>query len=360
MTPAARRRTLAVLIAAGVAVLASPPITTAHPLSVSYARFTVDHRTVAAVVRLPLDDIDLLLRLDRDLDGTVSQTEIDAAGDRIQEYVARHVHVSADDTALTLGPARATTWRDPAGALYLEAAGAFTSVAEIETLDITSDFLTELYPGHKTLGEVALAGRSDTFVFERGSAYQGRLGGPGVWATAWSFVRLGIEHIFTGYDHILFLFGLLLIGTTLRSLIGIVTSFTVAHSLTLALATLGIVTPVPWMVEAGIALSIAYIGFENLFVRDPQYRWKITFVFGLIHGFGFAAVLRDMHLAQSSVAISLFAFNAGVELGQIAIVGLMYPVIRWLTRTPYRAPVVRFASGAIAAMGLIWFYQRIP
>ena len=270
MTPAARRPTLDVLVAAGVAVLALPAIATAHPLSVSYTRFTVDHRTVASVVRLPLDDVDLLLRLDRDLDGTVSQTEIDAARDRIQEYVARHLHVAADGTALTLGPARATTWRDPAGVLYLEAAGVFTSPAEIGTIDITSDFLTELYPGHKSLGEIAVASRTDTFVFERGQAYEGRLTATGVWPTAWSFVRLGIEHIFTGYDHILFLFGLLLIGTTLRSLIGIVTSFTVAHSLTLALATLGIVTPIPWMVEAGIALSIAYIGFENLFVRDPN------------------------------------------------------------------------------------------
>ena len=360
MDPAARRRALFVAVAAVAAVLSLPDAVSAHAFSVSYARFAVDHRTVDAVVRLPLDDVDLLLRLDRDLDGTVSQPEIDAARDRVQEYVGRHLHVAADGTALTSRIARVTTWRDPAGALYLEAAAAFTSPADIGTLDITSDLLTELYPAHKTLGEIALAGRSDTFVFERARAYQGRLTATSLWETAWSFVRLGIEHIFTGYDHILFLFGLLLIGTTLRSLIGIVTSFTVAHSLTLALATLGVVTPIPWMVEAGIALSVAYIGFENLFVRDPKYRWKITFVFGLIHGFGFAAVLRDMHLVRSSVAISLFAFNAGVELGQIAIVSLMYPVIRWLTHTPIRLPVVRFASSAIAAMGLIWFYQRIP
>jgi hydrogenase/urease accessory protein HupE len=181
-----------------------------------------------------------------------------------------------------------------------------------------------------------------------------------VWSTAFSFVRLGVEHIFTGYDHILFLFGLLLIGTTLRSLVAIVTSFTVAHSITLALATLGVVTPVPWTIEAAIALSIAYIGVENIFSRDPKHRWKITFLFGLVHGFGFAAVLRDLNLARSSVASSLFGFNAGVEIGQVAIVCLMYPVLRWLTRSPYRVPVVRFASSAIALVGLIWFYQRIP
>jgi hypothetical protein len=134
----------------------------------------------------------------------------------------------------------------------------------------------------------------------------------------------------------------------------------VAHSTTLALATLGVVTPVPWTIEAAIASSIAYIGVENIFSRDPKHRWKITFLFGLVHGFGFAAVLRDLNLARSSVASSLFGFNAGVEIGQITIVCLMYPVLRWLTRSPYRVPVVRVASSAIALVGLIWFYQRIP
>jgi hydrogenase/urease accessory protein HupE len=360
MDAADRRRTRYVPVAAVAALLALPHVLSAHPLSVSYARFAVDPRTVEAVVRLPLDDVDLLLRLDRDLDGTVSDAEIVASRDRIQNYLAKHLHVAANGSTLTPGVARTATWRDPAGALYLETRAAFTSPADIDRIAIATDFLTELYPAHKTLGEIALAGRSETFVFEGAHGYEGRLAATPTWGTAWSFVRLGIEHIFTGYDHILFLFGLLLIGTTLRSLVAIVTSFTVAHSTTLALATLGVVTPIPWTIEAAIALSIVYIGFENVFARDPKYRWKITFLFGLVHGFGFAAVLRDLNLPHSSIAISLFGFNVGVEVGQIAIVSLMYPLLRWLTRSPYRLPVVRFASSAIALVGLIWFYQRIP
>jgi hypothetical protein len=142
--------------------------------------------------------------------------------------------------------------------------------------------------------------------------------------------------------------------------VAIVTSFTVAHSATLALATLGIVQPVPWMIEAAIALSIAYIGFENLLVRNPRYRWKITFLFGLVHGFGFATILRDMQLPRAGLVVSLFSFNIGVEIGQIAIVGLMYPVVIAASRTRHRLLITRVASGAIAMVGLLWFYQRIP
>jgi hydrogenase/urease accessory protein HupE len=356
----ARRRIRNVLAATIAGAFAIPQPAAAHALSVSYARFVVQPRAIGAVIRVPLDDVDLLLRLDRDLDGAVSNAEIDAARDRVEAYVARHLSVIADGVPLPGGQARLAIWRDPAGAQYLEFGAMFPAAAGIAAMSIRSDLLTDLYPAYKTLGEVSLADRSDTFVFEPGRTYEGRVREPGVWTTAWSFIRLGIEHIFTGYDHILFLFGLLLIGTTLRSLVAIVTSFTVAHSTTLALATLGVVTPIPWTIEAAIALSIVYIGFENVFARDPKYRWKITFFFGLVHGFGFAAVLRDLNLPHSSIAISLFGFNVGVEVGQIAIVSLMYPLLRWLTRSPYRLPVVRFASSAIALVGLIWFYQRIP
>jgi len=205
-----------------------------------------------------------------------------------------------------------------------------------------------------------IAGRREQFVFDAHHVYEGRAAAGRAWATLSSFVRLGIEHIFTGYDHILFLFGLLLVGTGLRNLVAVVTSFTVAHSATLALATLGVVTPVPWTIEAAIALSIAYIGIENLLVPNPRYRWKISFLFGLVHGFGFATVLRDMHLARTGLAMSLFGFNAGVEIGQIAIVSVMYPLLQLLGRTPYRLAVTRVASCFITAVGLIWFYQRIP
>src|SRR5262249_14425463 len=112
---------------------------------------------------------------------------------------------------------------------------------------------------------------------------------------------MGIEHILTGYDHLLFLFGLVLVGGRLRSLALAISAFTVALSLTLALAALGIWAPSPRFVEPAIALSIAYVGVENYFVRDASKRWRITMPFGLIHGFGFAGALREVGLSRAEV-----------------------------------------------------------
>jgi hydrogenase/urease accessory protein HupE len=349
-----------ILIAGGLAVLAAAASLSAHALSVSYAQFTVQDRTITASVRLPLDDVDLLLRLDRDLDGQISAAELDASREVVQRYVNRHLQLRADDQPLAGHLAGLAPWRDPSAFQYLEADLEFTAGRPVGRVSIRSDFLTELYPSHKTLGDVQIGGRREQFVFEPQRVYEGRLAERRAWATAASFVRLGVEHIFTGYDHILFLFGLLLIGRGLRNLVAIVTSFTVAHSATLALATLGIVRPAPWTIEAAIALSIAYIGFENLFVENPRYRWKIAFVFGLVHGFGFATVLREMHLPRAGLMVSLFSFNIGVEIGQIAIVCLMYPLLRATAETRYRPIITRVASSAIALVGLVWFYQRIP
>lgn len=348
------------MILSAVASTLVPEAAFAHALSVSYARLTIGERSVAAIVRLPLDDLDLLLRLDRDLDGRVSPEELTAARPVLQPYITRHFRVRADGVLLPMTIDRLALWSDPARFSYLEAALTLEAPEPIGSVAVESDVLVELYPKHRTLTEIVAANISEQVALAPGASYERRLAERHPWRTGASFVRLGIEHIFTGYDHILFLFGLLLVGRGLRNLVAVVTSFTIAHSITLALATLGAVEPVPWTIEAAIALSIAYIGLENLFVREPRYRWKITFLFGLVHGFGFAAVLRDMHLPRTGLAMSLFGFNIGVEVGQIAIVSLMYPALVMLSRTAYRTLVMRVASSAIAVVGLIWFYQRIP
>jgi len=238
----------------------------AHALSVSYAQVSVQDRRIAAIVRLPIDDVDLLLRLDTDLDGQISSAELEAAKPRLQAYVTKHLRVRADDANLSIEIGRLSLWRDPAKRQYLEAECAAAAPRTIEAVSVHSDFLVELYPAHKTLGEMQIAGRREQFVFDAQHAYTGRAAAGSASATLFSFLGLGIEHIFTGYDHILFLFGLLLVGTGLRNLVAVVTSFTVAHSASLALATFGVVSPVPWMFVAAIALSIEYIGIVNVFL----------------------------------------------------------------------------------------------
>ncbi|HEX6046468.1 MAG TPA: HupE/UreJ family protein [Pyrinomonadaceae bacterium] len=172
------------------------------------------------------------------------------------------------------------------------------------------------------------------------------------------FVLLGIEHIFTGYDHLAFLLALLLTGGSLRANAKIITSFTVAHSLTLALATLGVVNIRPVIVEPMIAASIVFVGLENLFARRIAARWLVTFVFGLVHGLGFASALRELGLTEQ-VAIPLLSFNLGVEIAQIAIAALVLPFIRRLEQRPaFALKHVPALSLLIACAGVYWLLTR--
>jgi len=181
--------------------------------------------------------------------------------------------------------------------------------------------------------------------------------------TFWGFLALGLTHIWTGYDHLLFLFGLLVVCRSFRSIVGIISCFTVAHSITLALATLKIVSIPSSIVEPMIAASIIYVGVENLVRRgaEPRGRWALTFAFGLIHGFGFASVLRELGIGSHGrgLALPLFTFNLGVELGQVSIALLVLPIVWRLRKNPsFVLRGVPVLSGFVALAGLYWFLER--
>jgi hydrogenase/urease accessory protein HupE len=177
----------------------------------------------------------------------------------------------------------------------------------------------------------------------------------------WEFLKLGIEHIFTGYDHLAFLFALLIVGGSLKEAAKIITSFTLAHSLTLGVATLGWVNLPSTLVEVLIAASILYVGLENLWRKNHDKRWLLTFGFGLIHGFGFASVLRELGIGQGGggVALPLFSFNLGVEVGQIAIAIVVLPLIWRLHKSPvFVKRYVPACSVLVALAGLWWLVER--
>jgi hypothetical protein len=174
------------------------------------------------------------------------------------------------------------------------------------------------------------------------------------------FFFLGIEHIATGYDHLLFLLALVLCGGHWLSLLKIITAFTVAHSLTLGAAALSFITPPAAMVEAIIALSIAYVAFENLFPRFAiSRRWTVSFVFGLVHGFGFSSVLAEIGLPRDSLLWSLFSFNLGVEAGQLLAVIVAVPLLTYLHRTRWQTIVVRRISQIVLVVGVLLFVERV-
>ncbi len=174
------------------------------------------------------------------------------------------------------------------------------------------------------------------------------------------FLVLGVEHILTGFDHLLFLVALLVVGSTLREAAKIITAFTVAHSLTLALATLDLASAPASVIEPLIALSVIYVGLENVLRKEVRGRWRVTFVFGLIHGFGFASVLRELGIGSGSAAIvPLFSFNLGVELGQMLIAALALPLISKLRTNPiFVSRYALAASSLVILAGGYWFVER--
>ena len=173
------------------------------------------------------------------------------------------------------------------------------------------------------------------------------------------FVPVGIEHILLGADHIAFLLALLLPGGRMRSLLAVITAFTLAHSVTLALAVLGLVRPVPWLVEGVIALSIVAAAGENLLshgTRGASVRAMYAAGFGLVHGFGFAGALGEVGLPREVLGWALAGFNIGVEIGQMAIVLVTVPLLMKIGR---REQVVKYGSMAIMAAGLYWTVTRL-
>ncbi len=192
---------------------------------------------------------------------------------------------------------------------------------------------------------------------------------PGAWQTFLRYLVSGIEHIAIGYDHIAFLLAVIVLARRFWPLFKVITAFTVAHSITLTLAVLEIVTLPSRLVEMLIAASIVYVAAENFFVKDIRHRWWLTFAFGLMHGFGFASVLRDYGLPQGALGLALAAFNIGVEIGQLLIViaavilwraGFMLAAAGGVVRTEKIERSVSLAiSAAVLLAGLYWLGQRV-
>jgi HupE / UreJ protein len=337
----------------------------AHQQSVSVGEVDVRGERVLARLRFAGADLDPPLRLTKGPDGAYTQQGVDAV-------LPALLHLTLDEYAIATpeGPCR----RDAGGRAEVEGGdgivveGSWTCPGEVEALRVRARFLEVLPQGHAHLAKVSFPdGQVSQRVVQADSPGFDVERRAGFWAAAGRFLRLGVEHIFTGYDHIAFLIGLLLLGGSFKELVQIVTAFTVAHSITLALATLAVVNPTPRLVEPLIAASIVYVAAENLWAlrrgtreKALRHRWMLTFAFGLVHGFGFASVLRELHLPRSGLAAALVTFNLGVEVGQVCIVAVAVPLLTLLRRRRWFETVgVRVCSLAVGCLGLTWLVQRI-
>jgi hypothetical protein len=277
---------------------------------------------------------------------------------RVIGFVRDKVSVIAQGKRCSAGPGSLVTGTQ-AGPDNVTIAVDFACGSDVRALVIRDDLFDVLGSDYHTLARIDLAGRTVQFAFSpetRETRVEAdAAGGRGLG----SFVLLGIEHILTGYDHLLFLLGLLLRGGSWLTLAKIVTAFTLAHSVTLALAALDIVMLPDRLVEAVIALSIAFVAAENIFLKPVvSRRWVVSFCFGLVHGFGFSSALRELDLPTHGLVLALFGFNIGVELGQGLVVAVALPLLALIRRAGWEQRMVWSSSLAILVVGVVLFVER--
>ncbi len=360
--------------------LAFPAAAFAHNPDTSYARCRVADDRVE--LRLIYDIFTLLkiASLDADHDQRITRAELSAAAPAIVQFLRAHARLEIDGQPAALGEALAPVW--PADAGESIAAPDWHSAASLlafpfqqripalpREVALTFTFFPQLGARHTVLGVFEARGQTHEVTFTEGepdylfdTSFAATDAGPQrsatpLAATLARFLRLGISHIFLGYDHICFLLALIVVSR-FGELVKIITSFTVAHCITLILAALKIITLPSRLIECGIALTIVYVAAENLWRKNTTHRWMLTFSFGLIHGFGFANVLGGLGLPREATIRCLLAFNVGVELGQLAIVAAALPVVLLLARWRHGTRAVATVSVVVGVFGLGWFVQR--
>ncbi|MEW5977267.1 MAG: HupE/UreJ family protein [Acidobacteriota bacterium] len=344
-------------------LLAMPFSTSAHDVGLSSLVLRLNEEDLAVQITVARNDLEARILVDEDLDGIVSREEMELVTPRLKRLVSEAIQIQWDGRAAD--PDRFSVRSPDSSTVELTAR---YSRARSSRLTLLSRFPDLMSYGHRQ--NVAVTREDGGTLYEGVIAASGQpieihlneatMRG-GLLFRLRQFTGLGVEHILQGYDHLLFLVALLLAGGGLRSAVKIISSFTVAHSITLALASLNYIHLPSRLVELLIALSIVYVGIENLLSRDFQHRWRITFLFGLVHGLGFASVFQDLGLANQAygVVVPLLSFNVGVEIGQVAIALLALPLLRWLAGRPrfvlHYAPA---CSVLISVMGGYWFLQR--
>jgi hypothetical protein len=358
---AANRATPRILCAlCGLSVLLClPRAAAAHPVPFSYLDLRIEADAVEGSLIVHIFDAGHDLNVeppDRLLDLSVAR---ERAAELTKLFTDR-LAVTADGR--TLAPqwfmpqpiAERQSLRFPVRFALASRPGILTVSARMFPYDPQHQTFVNVYEG-EALTQAILDGGRTRFEYFAGTRQ-------GVLAVVLRFLPAGIHHILIGPTHLLFLIGLLLLGGTIRQLVIIVTSFTVAHSISLSLAALSIVSPPAFVIEPAIALSIVYVGADNLLIKEGRdVRAWIAFAFGFIHGFGFANVLREMDLPSRALGWSVFSFNVGVEIGQLLVVAIVATALT-LLRSRSEAAGRRLAfAGSIVVMaaGAFWFIQRV-
>lgn len=349
------------------------PLAHAHKPSDSYLQLTPTDQGFTGEWRIAFRDLEPALGLDRDGDRQITWGEVRSRHSEIASYALAQLAIASGNSPCEIRPGTQLV-DDLSDGAYTVLPLVVTCERNVAPWTLDYSLLFDIDATH--LGLVTLRGPDapQTFALSPQN-HRAELSIVPVSHTQQfvTMAREGVWHIWIGFDHILFLLALLLpaglraardrdqtLGWSpmLKDVLTLVTAFTIAHSITLSLATLKIVSLPPRLIETTIALSIVVAGLRLRYAISRPAAW-IAFGFGLIHGFGFANVLADMQLPSGSLALSLFAFNVGVELGQCAIVLLALPLIRYAQRHIfYQRTFMPIAAMLIAAVGVVWSVER--
>ena len=334
---------------------------------------------VAARWDIALRDLDYVLQLDRDNNGELNWGEVRQREADIVRLATQNLQLSSGDQTCAWSSGAAMQLTRHSDGTY----AVLTLVARCPKLEAGLKARYSLFfdvdPSHRGLVQWIAPGgdAAQALIFGTESAQQSLALKPaGAWQTLRQYLVDGVWHIWIGYDHILFLLALLLPAVLVRrerqwqgaprfsgalvEVVKVVTAFTLAHSITLSLAALQVITLPSRLVESAIAASVVIAALNNLRGTVHGRRWMMAFAFGLLHGFGFASVLADLGLPQGALVLALVGFNVGVELGQLAIVALFLPLAFALRRTRfYQVGVLKIGSLIVAALATWWLVQRL-
>jgi hypothetical protein len=347
----------------------------AHVASNGFVDVSVSGSRVSGSLEFAVRDAELAVGVDGNHDGRVTWGELRAAEADLHGYIVQHMDLvsSGARCALQFDHIQVTQHVD---SYYAWIPFNARCASEIAKLSIRYSMLAGIDPSHRGLLRFEDAGHVQTAVLGADDAPVELTAQPSSpWTTAAQYMQLGVGHIWSGIDHLLFLLSLLLPSVLVRrdrhwqpaqrlrpvfiDVLKVVTAFTIAHSITLTLAALNVVHLPSRLTESVIAASIIVAALNNIFPLVTQGRARIAFTFGLLHGFGFASVLADLGLPSGARVLSLVSFNLGIELGQLAVVLAVMPFIYALRNAAlYRRALLPWGSAAIAALALVWFVER--
>ncbi len=350
-----------------LALVLLPAVAAAHRPSDSFLRLEAAGARLEGRLDLHLRDLDDALGLDGNGDGAVTGRELGARATAVTGYALAHLRVGADGRACTVDAGELGVVELDGGS-YAALPLSIACPSAATTITVGDEIFFHLDAHHRGLISLVHAGGVATAV-TRDDARQATftLAASPRWSAFTGFLGEGIHHIWIGLDHILFLLALLLpsvlAATRFRpvavDVLQVVTAFTVAHSITLALAVLELVRLPTRLVETAIAATVVLAALNNV-VPVVRARWPVAFGLGLLHGFGFSGVLGDLGISGGGMAAALLGFNAGVELGQAAIVLVFLPLAYALRRTwAYRRLILVGGSLAVALLALVWTAQRL-